>query len=183
MRTSAISSIHAQAFQTAFTRRQMLMTTGAGALGLGLLGLPALQAAETKIRKVLFFSKSAGFEHSVIKHTKEGELSHAEKVLKELGPKHGIDFTFSKDGQIFTKDSLEKFDAFFFYTTGDLTTTGGDHQPAMPPEGKTALLEAIHKGKGFIGSHCASDTFHTKETNGEKSEPGSPYKIYGDKAD
>jgi len=177
-----MSSTHSPAFQTDLTRRQMLVTTGASALGFGLLGVPALQAAETKTRKVLFFSKSAGFEHSVIKH-KEGELSHAEKVLKELGPKHGIDFTFSKDGRIFTKDSLAKFDAFFFYTTGDLTTADGDHQPAMPAEGKTALLDAIHNGKGFIGSHCASDTFHTSENKGEKAEAGGRYKNFGDKAD
>jgi type 1 glutamine amidotransferase len=31
----------------------------------------------------------------------------------------------------------------------------------MPVEGKKALLKAIEEGKGFIGSHCASDTFHS----------------------
>ncbi len=28
--------------------------------------------------------------------------------------------------------------------------------------GKKALLDAIAGGKGFIGCHCASDTFHSK---------------------
>jgi type 1 glutamine amidotransferase len=30
----------------------------------------------------------------------------------------------------------------------------------MPVEGKRAFLKAIADGKGFVGSHCASDTFH-----------------------
>jgi type 1 glutamine amidotransferase len=162
------------------TRRQMLARTGAGALALGLLGAPAVRAADAK--KVLFFSRSQGFEHSVIKR-KDGELSHAEKILQELGPKHGIEFTFSKDGGLFTKESLAKFDAFFFYTTLDLAATGGDNQPPMPPEGKAALLDAIKSGKGFIGTHSASDTFHTLENKGETQEPLSRYRNYGDKAD
>ena len=52
-------------------------------------------------------------------------------------------------------------DAFFFYTTGDLTETGTDGNPPMSKEGKAAFLEAIRKGKGFIGTHSASDTFHS----------------------
>ena len=62
-----------------------------------------LHAAESKPlakRKILFFSKSSGFEHSVIKRNK-GEPSFAEQVLKELGEKNNIEFTFSKDGSLF----------------------------------------------------------------------------------
>ena len=131
-------------------------------------------AQEGKSRKILFFTKSAGFEHSVIK--KPGEApSHAEKVLMELAKKNGWEVTHSKDGSLFTKESIAKFDAFFFYTTGDLTQAGKDKQPPMSREGKGALLEAIRNGKGFIGSHCAADTFHTAgsrfQANGDKSDP------------
>jgi type 1 glutamine amidotransferase len=31
----------------------------------------------------------------------------------------------------------------------------------MSKEGKRLLLEAIRNGKGFVGFHCASDTFHS----------------------
>src|SRR5438105_7728446 len=47
--------------------------------------------------KILFFSKSSGFEHSVISW-KNGQPSYAEKVLLELGQKNGWEFTFSEDG-------------------------------------------------------------------------------------
>ena len=50
-------------------------------------------------KKILFFSKSSDFEHSVIKR-KAGHPAYAEQVLKELGAKHGFDFTFSKDGRL-----------------------------------------------------------------------------------
>src|SRR5580658_1291409 len=111
-------------------------------------------------KKILFFSKSSGFEHDMIKE-KNGQPSEAQKILAELGAKNNIEFTFTKDGSVFTPENIAKYDAFFFYTTGDLTTPGTDKNPPMSQEGKAAFLEAIHNGKGFIGSHCAADTFHS----------------------
>src|SRR6266446_1645528 len=144
-------------------RRKMILRMGAIVLAASFLLSPAVRAAESKAakpKKVLFFSKSSGFEHSVIKRI-DGKPSHAEKVLLELAPKHNIEFTFSKDGSLFTPDYLAGFDGYMFYTTGDLTTPGTDKQPPMSAEGKAAFLQAIKNGKGFIGSHSASDTFHS----------------------
>jgi type 1 glutamine amidotransferase len=116
--------------------------------------------SDQKPKKILFFSKSSGFEHSVIKR-EHGEPSYVERLLKDWGPKHQYEFTFSKDGSLFSPSYLEQFDGFFFYTTGDLTTPGTDKQPPMSKEGKAAFLEAIRNGKAFIGTHSASDTFHS----------------------
>src|SRR5687767_8908266 len=92
-------------------------------------------------KKVLFFTKSAGFQHSVV--TRKGdELSHAEKVLEELGKAHGFDVVSTKDGGVFDRD-LSGFSAFVFYTTGDLTQSGTDKTPPMSAKGKQALLDAI----------------------------------------
>lgn len=138
----------------------MLARTGLAALSFGLFP-SALHAATTgRKRKVLFFSRSAGFEHSVI-HRPKGELSYAEKLLEKWGPEENVEFTCSKDGSLFNPEYLAQFDAYFFYTTGDLTKPGGDNNPPMTPEGKQALLDAIHGGKGFIGTHSATDTFHS----------------------
>ncbi len=118
-------------------------------------------------RHILFFSKSAGFEHSVIK-VKDGQPSFADKVLKEFGAKNNIEFTCTKDGSVFTPEGLAKFDAVLFYTTGDLTTTGTDRTPPMPKDGKETLMNYVKSGKGFIGSHCATDTFHSR---GQQIDP------------
>ncbi len=160
----------------------MILRTGAVALGLGLGSWNCgARGDQGKTKKVLFFSKSSGFEHSAIKRA-NGEPSFAEKLLAELGPKHAIDFTFSKDGSLFTPEYLAKFDAYFFYTTGDLTTPGTDKNPPMTPEGKAAFLHAIKEGKGFIGTHSATDTFHTNEKEAPKDR--SPrYHNYGEGAD
>jgi uncharacterized protein len=130
-------------------------------------------------KKILFFTKSSGFEHPVISW-KNGQPGFAEKVLLDLGKKNGWEFTFSKDGSKFGKEYLSQFDAVFFYTTGDLCSPGTDRQPPMTPEGKQALFDFVRGGKGFIGTHSASDTFHT----GNESQKGPDrYLNHGTNAD
>ncbi len=140
-------------------------------------GAPA--AAGAARRKILFFTKSSGFEHPVISW-KKGQPSWAEKVLSELGARNNWDFTFSKDGSKFGKEYLAQFDAVFFYTTGDLCSRGTDGEPPMTPEGKQALLDYVRGGKGFIGTHAASDTFHT---NNESKKGPDRYLNHGAQAD
>lgn len=141
--------------------------------------------APGKTKKVLFFTKCSNFEHSVVRERAPGQLSFAAQVLQELGPKHGIEFTFSKDGSLFTPEYLAQFDAFFFYTSGDLLAKGKDGNPPMTPAGKQAFLDAIQNGKGFIGTHSATDTFHTDET--AETNTNQPriwrYRVLGAKAD
>src|SRR5436189_1789396 len=67
-------------------------------------------AATAAKKKVLFFSKSSGFEHSVITW-KNGRPSWAEKQLLEIGAKNNWEFTFSKDGSLFSPEYLKGFDA------------------------------------------------------------------------
>jgi type 1 glutamine amidotransferase len=139
----------------------------------------AIAASAAPAMKILFFTKSSGFEHSVISW-KTTKPSFAEQVLTELGAKLGWEFTFSKDGSKFSKDYLAQFDAVFFYTTGDLCSEGTDKQPPMSPEGKQALFDFVRGGKGFIGTHSASDTFHT---DNESQKGPERYKNHGEKAD
>lgn len=129
-------------------------------LSLTCLATVASDAAEGAKRKILFFTKSSGFEHEVISW-KKGQPSIAEKQLLEMGAENHWEFTFSKDGSKFSSEYLNGFDAVMFYTTGDLCSEGTDGQPAMTPAGKQALFEYVRSGKGFIGTHSASDTFHT----------------------
>lgn len=110
-------------------------------------------------KKVLFFSKSAGFEHDTIKRGDQ-PLSPVEKLLERWCPEHGFEVVCSKDGSLFSADYLAQFDVFVFCTTGKLDEVGTDGQPAFPAGGKQALLDAIAGGKGFIGVHNGSDTFH-----------------------
>lgn len=158
-------------------RRSFLRTTTALTLGGWSFSRTAFAAGPA--RKILFFSKSSGFEHDVISY-KKGQPSFAEKQLTELGAQNNWQFTFSKDGSLFSPSYLAQFDAVFFYTTGNLLEPGTDGQPPMTAEGKQALFDYVASGNGFIGSHSASDTFHT---NNESKKGPERYRNFGEAAD
>jgi len=136
--------------------------------------------------RVLFFSKSANFEHSVVKRV-NGQPSWAEQILGELGRKRGYEFTFTKDGTQITPEFLEKFDVLFFYTCGFFTSAvpNVDGQPPVTEAGLQAIYAAVAAGKGFVGCHSTADCLHTGEqpqvkfqfepgrwvTHGEQSHP------------
>ena len=149
-------------------RRQLLLTAGAALLGpSSLRALAAQKGGATK--KVLFFTKSSGFAHSVVTR-KDGKPALAERVLTEIGKEHGFEVVASKDGRMFDPDKIGQWDAFAFETTGDLTKMGSmdkdDKEPPISPDGLKALFDAIESGKGFVGMHCASDTFGTHRKMG-----------------
>jgi type 1 glutamine amidotransferase len=162
------------------TRRQAMQAVAAmaAAFAAGSLPMGWTRAADGKTRKVLFFTKSSGFQHDVVKRAKPDELSFAEKALVDLGKQHGFEVTATKDGSVFTPEKLAEFDVIAFYTTGDLDkpdsdpkkTTPKDASIPMPPGGAEALLKFIESGKGFVGFHCATDTFN-KHGDGVDSHP------------
>lgn len=158
----ASGGLHSLLYQEplAMNRRDFLRNSTALSLSAFPLGWTA--AADGTPGHVLVYTRSQAFEHSVVHRPKENELSLAERIVTALGKKHGFQVTCSKDGREFLPDNIKKYDAFLFETTGDLTQAKGtDSYPPMPAEGKIALLKAIASGKGFVGCHCASDTFHS----------------------
>jgi uncharacterized protein len=174
------------------TRRDFLRTTAAVGTGL-FLSRPAFGAE----KKILLFTKSSGFEHTVIKVT-NGQPSIMETALRQLAPSNGFALNATKDGRVFDSNEFHSYDAVVFFTTGDLTTPGTDKNPPMSPQGKQALLDAIGNGLGFVGVHAASDTFHTQPdppdlsnryiAHGEQSDPylrmlGGEFIIHGQSKD
>jgi uncharacterized protein len=154
-------------------RREMLVTTGVAALGVAGFPLRWISAADQPKKKILYFTRCQGFEHSVVKRN-GGQLSHSEKILTELGPKHGFEVVCSKDGGLFD-GNLDQYAAIVFYTSGVLTKTGGDNNPVMSEAGKKKLLDAVAGGKGFVGIHAATDSFHTPGKSNERQKEVDPY--------
>ena len=144
-------------------RREMMLAAGAAALGLSTFPF-GWAAAQEKKRKILYFTRSAGFEHSPV-HRQGDQLSLSEKVMIEQGKEHGVEVVCSKDGSLFDKEETYRdFEAIAFYTSGDLTRPDKLGTPPMSPEGKQKLLDAIAAGKGFVGFHSATDSFRTPPT-------------------
>ena len=112
----------------------------------------ATASAEAAAKRLLVITQSRGFVHSPVKRPMPDQPCLVEQQVKELGEKSGIFAAdFSQDAiAVLTKENLAKYDAVFFYTTGSLLPAG---------EPREALLDFVKSGKGFIGTHSATDTF------------------------
>ena len=153
-------------------RRQLLKLVPG--LGLGWCGsLTRAATADDRKRKVLYFTRSGGFEHSVIRQ-QNGQPSHSEKCLTEMGQLGGFEIECTKDGRVFDS-SLAGYDLIAFYTSGDLLGPSKDGGAPMTSAGKQKLLDAIAGGKPFVGFHAATDSFHSKGPMNENQKEVDPY--------
>jgi hypothetical protein len=134
-------------------RREMLLASGAAVLGLSTFPLGWAAAAEKKKRKLLYFTRSVGYEHSVVSR-KDGQPSHSEKILGELGQKAGFALECTEDGRVFDGD-LEQYDAVVLYNCGDMTQPNERNNPPMTAKGAGRLLEAVAAGKPLVAIHSA----------------------------
>jgi type 1 glutamine amidotransferase len=160
-------------------RREWLHHAGLATVALGMSSFPRGWAAPDRNdkRRLLMYTRSVGFQHDCVRR-KDGKLSLAEQIVTDLGARHGFDVVCEKDGRVFLSAEFPKFDGFLFETQGDLCSDKClDGSPPISHEGKKALLDAIHDGKGFAGCHCASDTFHSpgKAFENQPADKIDPY--------
>src|SRR5687767_5779929 len=102
---------------TTYSRRRILQLSALATLGsiAGCANTPTSRPRSRK--KVLFLTKSAGFQHSVITRNADdpGKLAYAEQILTDVATPHGYDVICSKDGSIFTPEMIASTDVFVFY--------------------------------------------------------------------
>ena len=79
-------------------RREMLLASGAAVLGLSAFPFGWAAAAEKKKQKVLYFTRSADYEHPPVER-KGNALSNSEKMLTDWGQEAGFEVVCSKDGR------------------------------------------------------------------------------------
>jgi type 1 glutamine amidotransferase len=133
------------------------------------------------MKRVLFFSKSAYFQHSVVER-RGGQPSWAEQVLEEFGRRHGFAFTSTKDGSLITPEYLAQFDALLFFVCGVITSgePNVDGAPPVSAAGLQAIFDAVAEGKGLMALHSSADAFHTGEApRGDFFVPPSRYVNHG----
>jgi type 1 glutamine amidotransferase len=135
-------------------RRRMLQSLGAVVLG-GPLAARCGRADQKGPGKILFFSRSVLFEHSVVR--REGQsLSLAEKLFSKMAGRAGLDVQCTKDGTVFDGD-LDRYAAVVSYTCGrpaDLMKPAGkDGSPPLSEAGWKKLHAAVREGKPFVAIH------------------------------
>ncbi len=127
------------------------------------------EAQETEKSKVLLFTRSQGFEHGPAKLQDDG-TTICGQGLKQYFADRNIELVETQDGGVFDQD-LDQYEAFIFYTSGNLEDEGGSKNPAakaMSAEGVRKMIAAVRAGKGFVGIHSATDTHCSqKAENGE----------------
>ena len=129
---------------------------------------------EKKKAKILYYSRSQGFEHDPVKLINGGP-SVSDKAFAKWGAKNNVEFVCTKDGTVFDGD-LDQFDGFAFYTSGDLLAEKAtDGSKPMSPEGKKRFLKAVEDGKGFVGYHSSTDTWRTAGPPFENQDKVDPY--------
>jgi type 1 glutamine amidotransferase len=130
----------------------MLLATGA-ALGLSVFPFRWVAADDKKKQRVLYFTKSSGYVHSVV--DRQGEpLAYSEKVLAELGAKNGFDVECSQDAAVFDGD-LDRYDLLMFFTSGKM----------LDEKQKKNLLDAVAAGKPFVGLHPTTESFYRPDSD------------------
>ena len=132
-------------------RRQILKAASAAVVGRSTFPLSWVAAAQPKKQRILYFTRSAGYVHSVVNRN-GSPLSHSEIELTAMGKWGGIEVECSQDGTVFD-GNLDQYHAIAFFTSGDLCKPGGTGKP-MTLSGKQKLLDAIVSGKGFVGFHA-----------------------------
>jgi type 1 glutamine amidotransferase len=108
-------------------------------------------------RKILIYSKTAGFRH--------GSIPVGIKAITAMGEKTGAYLAYAtEDESIFEPEKLKAFDAVFMLnTTGDcLKPKAGTKEEVAKREEflKQSLKDFVMSGKGLIGVHSATDTYH-----------------------
>jgi type 1 glutamine amidotransferase len=101
--------------------------------------------AERSPAHILYFTHAAGYRHDVLPLSKE--------ILTQLGRNSGhFDVTATENVSEFSIENLQRYAAVMFYTSGELP---------MSDAQRTALLDFVRSGHGFVGVHSATDTFYT----------------------
>lgn len=139
-------------------RRDFLTASALTAATLPFVSLSQLFAAEAGAKKILYYTRSQGFEHSPVKYDENGECVSA-KTLQKLAKNLGYELVSTKDGSVFD-DDLSQYAAFVFYTSGQLDQKGGDNATPISEQGLKNFFEAIRNGVGFLGFHSSTDTFN-----------------------
>jgi cytochrome c len=122
-------------------RKKTMSYLNAFCLALGICFCFAATAQPvTPEKRVLVFSKTAGFRHSSIPAGK--------KAITKLGTENGFSVDTTENAALFTEKNLRKYSAVIF-----LNTTGNILNDAQ----QEAFEHYIQAGGGYLGIHAATD--------------------------
>ena len=117
----------------------------------------AAPARPARPRRALVLAHSPGFTHS--------SIPLAARTIEELGKRTGAwTTTVSYDPNVVTREQLAQYDVIVLNSTvGAFLDEAGDQ--AASDARRAAFLAFVREGKGLVGIHAASDTYHAGAAN------------------
>src|SRR5215510_2237806 len=122
-------------------------------LGLSAFCILASRASEVEVARaavpprLLIITHSASFQHDVVRRDRPDRPSIVEQAIADLAKESAAfeaSYVYTADEvRRLTPASVQTFDAFLLFTTGDLP---------MVSEARVALLASVCAGRGLIGS-------------------------------
>lgn len=107
-----------------------------------LLGVTGFSGAKHKPR-ILVFSKTAGFHHA--------SIAAGNRAIMKLGSENKFDVDTTTDAATFTPSNLKQYAAIVFLSTTGLSTQ------LFTEDEKSAMVQYIQHGGGYVGIHAATD--------------------------
>src|SRR5882724_3102229 len=120
------------------------------AVSIVLLLAASMEAEATK--RVLYVTATAGFRHT---DSIDASIGIMQQIAHDSGT---LEVVHTEDLSLINAENLRNFDAIYFFTSGELPLS--DQQ-------KSELLDFVRQGKGFGGSHSATDSLYTWPEYGE----------------
>jgi type 1 glutamine amidotransferase len=122
-------------------RRLVCLLVGCAVFLGTVLCAPTTSVSAATARKVLIFSKTAGFRHT--------SIPNGIAAIVQLGRSNGFTVTTTEDSGQFTEQNLAQYQAVIW-----LSTTGNVLSDAQ----RVAFEAHIAAGGGYVGIHAAADT-------------------------
>ena len=108
--------------------------------------LLATLSAHAQTKRVLYLTATYGYRHG-------DAIETSAEVFRQIAAETGaLEIVHTEDVSWITAARLRDFDAVYFFTSGELPLTDAQ---------KADLLAFVRNGKGFGGSHSATDTLYT----------------------
>lgn len=113
---------------------------------LSILLLLSSTPVSSATKRVLYITTTAGFRHV---DSIDASVGIMQQIARDSG---AFEVVHTEDLSLISAENLRGFDAIYFFTSGELP---------LSAQQKSDLLDFVRQGKGFGGSHSATDCLYT----------------------